>query len=84
MVSVWKTESKVSIVPLRRNDDWETKTEIGFSFHQYELEKDTVIENMTTEDLKIHTSDYCVMLPFVVLKKENFRNKLLWCLAITM
>ena len=70
-----KQGSKVSIVPLRRNDDGETETLIGFSYHPYELEKDTVIENMTTEDLKRNTSDYCVMLPFVREKDDHFSNQ---------
>ena len=70
-----KMGSKVTIVPLMRNYDGATATLIGFSYHQYELEKDLVIENMTTEDLKQHTSDYCVMLPFVEEKNENFINQ---------
>ena len=70
-----KQGSKVSIVPLRRNYDGETETLIGFSYHPYELKKDTVIKNMTTEDLKRHTSDYCVMLPFVREKDDNFSNQ---------
>ena len=30
---------------------------------------------MTTEYLKQNTSDYCIMLPFVEKKKENFSNQ---------
>ena len=70
-----KQGSKVSIVPLRRKDNDDTETLIGFSYHSYELDKDTVIENMTTEELKKNTSDYCVMLPFVREKDDNFNNQ---------
>ena len=70
-----KQGSKVSIVPLRLNYDASTETLIGFSYHIYELEKEAVIEDMTTKDLAINTSDYCVMLPFVRDNDENFRNQ---------
>ena len=51
LVSVGKIGSKVSIVPLRQKDDGKSETLIGFSYHRYELEKETVIDNMTTEHL---------------------------------
>ena len=70
-----KQRSKVSIVPLWRKDNNETETLIGFSYHSYELDKDKVIENMTTEELKKNTSNYCVMLPFVREKDDNFNNQ---------
>ena len=70
-----KKGSRVSIVPLQLNYDEDTETLIGLSYHTYELQKGSVIQDMTTEELEIHTSQYCVMLPFVRDKKENFVNQ---------
>ena len=65
----------MSIVPLRRTYDGECDTLIGLSYHQYELVKEMVFDNMDTEHLKENTSDYCVMLPFVESKNETFSNQ---------
>ena len=45
------------------------------SYYTYELEKGLVIRDMTTDKLGINTSQYCVVLPFVQGKKENFVNQ---------
>ena len=67
-----KQGSKVSIVPLRLNYDEDTETLIGLTYHTYELRKGDVIDDMTTAELEMNTSDYCGMLPFVQDKAKNF------------
>ena len=47
-----KKGSKVSIVPLRQTYDGKCETLIGLSYHQYELVKEMVFDNMDTEHLK--------------------------------
>ena len=47
-----KKGSKVSIVPLRLTYDGKCDTLIGLSYHQYELVKDMVFDNLDTERLK--------------------------------
>ena len=70
-----KNGSKVSIIPPRQIYDGKSDALIGFSYHQYELEKETVFDNMDTEYLTQNTSDYCIMLPFVEKKKATFSNQ---------
>ena len=65
--------------------DGKSNTLIGFSYHQYELEKETVFDNMDTEYLKENTSDYSIMLPFVKKKRRQLLViNTQWCLTIGM
>ena len=45
------------------------------SYHTYELRKEAVIHDIPTDELRDYTSQYCVMLPFVKGKKEDFVNQ---------
>ena len=72
---VFGKQGRVSIVPLQLNDDKDTETLIGLSYHTYELRKEAVIHDMPTDELGDNTSQYCVMLPFVKGEKENFVNQ---------
>ncbi len=70
-----RMRSMVSIVPMRRKHDVESETLIGHTYHKYELQRDMVMGDMSTDELRGHASDYCIMLPLVVKENEIFGDK---------
>ena len=60
-----KKRSTVSVVPMINVSGInEQKHLLGLSYHQYALQKEATIYELTKVELDNHSSDYCVMLQY--------------------
>ena len=70
-----KKGSSVSIVPLIRNgDNTSGKQLIGLRYQGYTMSEADVMTGLSQKDLKIHTSAYCVLLPYKKGDEDEFNN----------
>ena len=64
--------STVSIVPMINVGEIdERKHLLGLAYHQYTLQKEATIHDLTKLELEDHISDYCLMLQYQDQKDEG-------------